>query len=468
MAGAGNVGRIVLETGIQRKGKLSFFLSEAGRVLLLSILAPKESGWMEDDRRAGRRLPGLRGRSIAAGVFPYLRAALDAVNSSDDAVSCAGSRKLLEGFNQACDVLESAKSCSMAEDKKHLELMELDPVMLQAGETVSRLAIELAKMDADDEQRPDVDAAVPKAWRLLRLAWLEIATHRREPTIEDYKKFWIRPPRELLEALRPPPPPPYREKFVTLFSKDEKDIFLPSKPIEGLNEKFEWSQLVPWDAASQPPSHERKTTPHKIAWAVVDSRVREYADKLIHDADLVNLLCSGFNWRWDWHDVPFRPAKTSDQITGVFKPWLNRKEWECLAKCAHEISRPHNRSLELVPRHKGNFIWEPVLTHTGDDSGLPGPPPANGVGIEALYAQLKAWAEAVLEAWKKEQVQSAFDAFWAEGKEKGFLWEDVKAMALHTKRHKGGIKWLSGAKSEKAPGSSGGNGSTGKQRLGRM
>lgn len=333
---------------------------------------------MEDDRRDGRRLPGLRGRSITTSVFPCLRAALDAADASNDDVKCAGSRMLLEGINQACDVLESAKSCSMAEDKKHLELMELDPAMLQAGETVSRLAIELAKMDAEDGQRPDVDAAVPKAWRLLRLAWLEIATHRREPTIEDYKKFWIRPPRELWEALKPPPPPPYREKFDTLFNKDEELIQLPSKPIEGLNDRFEWWQLVPWDAATEVPSAERKTTPHKIAWAVVNSRVRQYADKLIYDADLVNLLCSGFSWRWDWDDMPVRMAKTLDQIGGGFEPWLNREEWKCLAKCAHEIARPHNCSLELIQRHKGDFKWEPELTHNvGDDKGLPGPPPVD-------------------------------------------------------------------------------------------
>lgn len=43
-------------------------------------LPRKEAGW-KPARRAGRRLPGLRGRSIAAGVFPCLRAALDAVQS---------------------------------------------------------------------------------------------------------------------------------------------------------------------------------------------------------------------------------------------------------------------------------------------------------------------------------------------------------------------------------------------------
>lgn len=274
--------------------------------------------------------------------------------------------------------------------------------------------------------------------------------------------------------MKPPLPPPYREKFDTLFSKDEKYIFLPSKPIEGRNEKFEWSQLVPWDADSQPPSAERKTTPYKIAWAVVDSRIRQYADKLIHDADLVNLLCDGFNWNWDWDDMPFRMAKNSDQLTGYFEPWLNRKEWECLAKCAHEISRPHNRSVELrvhLKREIGSeeraLAWEECFDF-GDDRGLPGPTPPDGITVELLYAQAKSWAEAVLEAWKKELVQSEFDAFWSEGKECGFLWEDVKAMANHTKKHKSGIKWHSRARSEDAPGSSGENASTDKLRLGRM
>jgi hypothetical protein len=114
----------------------------------------------------------------------------------------------------------------MAEDKKHIELMGLDPVMLQAGETVSKLAIELAKMEANDGQRPDIESAVPKAWRLLRLACLEIATHRQERTIEDYKRFWIRPPKEFLDALKPPPPPPHRELFGNLFSKEEKNMAL--------------------------------------------------------------------------------------------------------------------------------------------------------------------------------------------------------------------------------------------------
>lgn len=355
----------------------------------------------------------------------------------------------------------------MAEDKEQIGLMGLDPMMLQVGETVSRLAIELAKMEADDGQRADIESAVPKAWRLLRLACLEIATHRKERTIEDYKRFSIRPPKEFSDALKPLPPPPHRELFGTLFSKEEKNIFLPSKPIEGRNEKFEWSQLVPWDADSQPPSAERKTTPYKIAWAVVDSRVRQYADKLIHDADLVNLLCDGINWKWDWDDVPFRMAKNRDQLTGYFEPWLNRKEWECLAKCAHENSRPHNRSVELRVHLKRDFTWGERFD-IGDDKGLPGPTPADGTGIEALYEQVKSWAEAVLEAWKKELVRSEFDAFWAEGKEKGFLWEDVRAMALHTKKHKGGIKWHSRAKPKDARESSGEKGSTGKPRLGRM
>lgn len=86
----------------------------------------------------------------------------------------------------------------MAEDKEHIEFMGLDPVMLEAGETVSKLAIELAKMEAEDGERPDVESAVPKAWHLLRLACLEIATHRKERTIEDYKRFWIRPPKRVL------------------------------------------------------------------------------------------------------------------------------------------------------------------------------------------------------------------------------------------------------------------------------
>jgi len=355
----------------------------------------------------------------------------------------------------------------MAEDNKHIEVMGLDPVMLQAGETVSKLAIELAKMEAEDGERPDVESAVPKAWRLLRLACLEIATHRKERTIEDYKRFWIRPPKELSDALKPPPPPPYRERFDTLFSKAEENIFLPSKPFEGLNEKFEWSQLVPWDAGTQPPSAERKTTPYKIAWAVVDSRVRQYADKLIHDADLVNLLCDGFNWEWEWDDMPFRLAKNSDQATGYFEPWLNSKEWKRLAKCAHEIARPHNRSVELRSYPKPDFTWEERID-CGDEWGLPGPTPPDGSTVEFLYEQAKSWAEAVLEAWKKELVQSEFDAFWSEGKESGFLWEDVKAMAMHTKKHKGGIKWHSQGKPEDAPGSSGENSSTSKPRKGRM
>lgn len=335
----------------------------------------------------------------------------------------------------------------MPEDTKQTGPMGLDPALLRTGEAVSRLAIELAKLAAaSDNESPDVDGAVPDAWRLLRRACLEIETEGKKRTLEDYKRFRIRPPKELVEASRPPPPPPHRELFETLFNKGQATIYLPSKTVAGLDGVFEWKQLTPWDAASQPASAELKTRPYQIALAVVDSRVRRRINKIVRHVSLDEQLCFGFNWAWEWGNMPLWMAEHVDRITGIFNPWVNRAEWESLAKCANELPRPHNRSVERA--FSLNLTNEPkkpeLILRPDFDKGLPGPTPPDGTTAETLYEQAKTWAEAVLEAWKKELVQLEFDAFWAEGKECGFLWEDVMEMALHTKKHKGGIKWHSG------------------------
>lgn len=358
----------------------------------------------------------------------------------------------------------------MAKDTKKIGLMGLDPALLRTGETVSRLAIELAKLEASDNQSPDVDGAVPDAWRLLRRACLEIETDGRNRTIEDYKRFRIRPPQEFLEALKPPPPPPHRELFHTLFNKDQSTIFLPSKLVEGLNETFEWRQLTPWDAESEPPSAELKTRPYKIAREVIDSRVRQGIDKINDNGFLSNLLCNGFDWKWDWADLPLDLAKKSDQITGLFDPQVNREEWEALAKCANEFPRPHNCSVERF--FSFSVFDDPLqmwkLRMLPDSESLPGPTPPDGTTVEVLYEQAMTWAEAVIEAWKKEIVRLEFDAFWTEGKEHGFLWKDVKAMALYTKKHKGGIKWHAGKSPTMEGGPNGGNVAIREHIMGRM
>ncbi len=361
----------------------------------------------------------------------------------------------------------------MPEDKKQIGPMGLDLALVKTGETVSRLAIELAKLAAaEDNESPDVDGAVPDAWRLLRRACLEIETEGKERTIEDYKRFRIRPPKELVEASRPSPPPPYRELFETLFSKDQATIYLPSKSksVEGLNGTFEWRQLTPLDAASQPASAELKTRPYQIAWAVIDSRVRQGINKIVRHVSLDEMLCFGFNWAWGWHNLDSWMAKRLDQNTGSFDPWLNREEWECLARCANELPRPHNRSVGLAASvcltndsEKSKLLLDP-----DSDRGLPGPNPPDGTTAEALYEQAKIWAEDVLEAWKKELVQLQFEAFWAEGKERGFLWADVMAMALHTKKHKGGIKWHSSNGPTMPSGQRGEDGEVQERYLGRM
>lgn len=335
----------------------------------------------------------------------------------------------------------------MSEGTKQTGPMGLDPELLRTGEAVSRLAIELAKLAAaSDNEPPDVDGTVPDAWRLLRRACLEIETAGRKRTLEDYKRFRIRPPKELVEASRPPPPPPHRELFETLFNKDQATIYLPSKPVAGLDGVFEWKQLTPWDAAIQPASAELKTRPHQIAWAVIDSQVRRRINEIVQHVSLDEQLCFGFNWEWDWDKLPVWMAKHIDQITGIFDPWVSRAEWESLAKCANELPRPHNRSVERA--FSLTLTDEPIkpelILRPDFDIALPGPTPPDGTTAEELYEQAKTWAEAVLEAWKKELVQIEFDAFWAEGKERGFLWGDVMEMALHTKKHKGGIKWQSG------------------------
>ena len=79
-------GREAMRGGFRERGSSLSFSLRPGAGVLLSILTPKQRGWLEDDCRAERRPPSLRGRSIAAGVFPCLRAALDAANGSDNAV----------------------------------------------------------------------------------------------------------------------------------------------------------------------------------------------------------------------------------------------------------------------------------------------------------------------------------------------------------------------------------------------
>lgn len=325
--------------------------------------------------------------------------------------------------------------------------MELDPALLRTAETVSHLAIELAKLASAENETPDVDGALPDAWRLLRRACLEIETEGRKRTIEDYKRFRIRPPKDLVEVSKPPPPPPHRERFDTLFHKDKATVFLPSKAVGGVDGSFEWRQLTPWDATIQHASEESKYRPYQIAWAVIDSRVRRRIDEIVHRVSLDEQLCSGLDWARDWDEMPFWMAQHIDQATGIFRSWVNREEWESLAKCANELPRPHNRAVQLG--YSFNYPNEPVeprlLLRPDLDKGLPGPTPPDGTTTTELYQQVKTWAEAVLEAWKIELVQLEFNAFWADGKEHGFLWADVMEMALHTKKHKGGIKWHTGS-----------------------
>lgn len=78
-----------------------------------------------------------------------------------------------------CDGLENANPSGMSEDTMQTGPMEFDPALLRTADTVSRLAIELAKLASAKNETPEVDGAIPDAWRLLRRACLEIETEGR-------------------------------------------------------------------------------------------------------------------------------------------------------------------------------------------------------------------------------------------------------------------------------------------------
>jgi hypothetical protein len=171
---------------------------------------------------------------------------------------------------------------------------------------------------------------------------------------------------------------------------------------------------------------------------MIDSRVRKRFDAIISEHRVLYSLCHGRGWNWD--TFSFCMAVTYDQATGYYECAVNNEEMALLVKCANELPRPHNRSV-VPPSYSLNS--EPPKPEFFEDGhkGLPGPNPHEGATVEFLYEQVRTWAEDVLEMWKKALVLMAFESFWTEGKERGFLWEDVKAMALQTKKHKGGIKW---------------------------
>jgi hypothetical protein len=315
--------------------------------------------------------------------------------------------------------------------------------LIQQGEAVARLAIDLAKYQDEDSWPKHIEGQLPKAWAILRKACLEVEATGRPKTQDDYLRFNLAIPKELIPTPPPPPPPPPpRIKFDRLFNKAGASIILDGMREDSLPESFAWQQLKPWDADEQYPSEEPKSQAYKIAWAVIDSRVRKRFDAIIRYNDLVEMLCRGIDSR-TWDDIPVWMAKSLDAIdhtSGYFKAAVSNEEWGLLAKCADALARPHNRSVHMqYPKMSEEPFFQrskrPGLNEDFD-KGLPGPNPPEGATVESLYLQVKTWAEDVLEMWKKELVPMAFESFWTEGKTRGFLWEDVKEMAHHRKKNK--------------------------------
>lgn len=316
-------------------------------------------------------------------------------------------------------------------------LSQLDPSLLRTGEAVARLAIALANMHAGESDTPDVNGEVPHAWALLRRACLEIDTTGRKQTIEDYKRFRVRPPQELLEALKPPPPEPLRVSFDKLFNKEAKPIELHGPNEEGKPDSFWWKQLKP-DTSN--PSGERKSQAYENAWTVINQRVRQRCNKVIEQHNLIEELCHGRDWRFD---LSFA-TKVHDN--GYFEMAITHAELALYEAAANELPRPHNASVWIHPLKFGRDASPKPEILCRTDKSLPGPPSSAEANAEELYEQLKTWAGAVLDLWIKKVVKATFDPFWQEAKERGFLWEDVLAMARLTKRNQGGIKWVSATK----------------------
>lgn len=328
-------------------------------------------------------------------------------------------------------------------------LSQLDPRLLQTGEAVARLAVQLAKAEAKHySQALDVEGALPEAWKLLRRACLEIDTTGKKRTLDDYKRFWIAPPKELVEASKPPPPEPLRVSFDRLFTTASE---LALVPLDGPNESgspdtFEWKQ---YSLGTGTGAEVRKAEGYKTALAMVDERIRRRLDELAKRRSLVDNLCHGCQGNWTW------PFFDQNPHNGDFTPVATDLEMSTYEAAVQSIPRPNCASVSWKwrPTFSGtDFKSDHVLAiHERVHSELPGPPPSEASSAEELYASLKNWAEQVLESWKQKLVEIAFAEFWQTGKEKGFLWDDVRDMALQTKKHKGGIKWRSGFRIEAKP-----------------
>lgn len=323
-------------------------------------------------------------------------------------------------------------------------LSQLDPRLLQTGEAVARLAIKLAGKSRNLGYGYERERQLEEAWEILRHACLIVDSTDTGRTLEGYKRFGIRPPKEVWEQIKPPPPKapePARWPFSKLYNKEQETITL-----QGLNEKgemdsFEWKQLVPWEEGEDE-SEQPKRTPYKHALAVIKERTAKRVRR-VGGEGLVDALCSSVL------ENPWMLFTTTQDQNGKWNLSVWADELELFEQAVKEVPRPNNARV----RH--GFNWSKLRSGRFEvteretmilerrDASVPGPPTPDDATAEQLYAELVTWANSVIELWKSKLIAFEFDLFWREGQERGFIWEDVLALARQSKTHKNGIKWKS-------------------------
>lgn len=323
-------------------------------------------------------------------------------------------------------------------------LSQLDPRLLETGEAVARLAIKLAGKSRNLGHGYERERQFEEAWEILRHACLIVDATETGRTIEGYKRFGIRPPKEVWEQIKPPPPePPEPERwpFSELYNKEQETITL-----KGLNEKgeldsFDWKQLKPYDPQTD---DEKKTSFYKHALALVTERMEIRVHTLNDQHMLVERLCSAVGDDFWWLFV-----SEMDELNRPTKYSVFVEELELFEEAYKETPRPSNARVGKPFQWEGSKGPE-FKIYERSCGELPGPPPPEDATAEELYVELVKWAEAVIEVWKARLIAFNFDLFYQTGQERGFLWEDVVGLAHQSKKNKGGIKWKSKLKGSKA------------------
>lgn len=293
---------------------------------------------------------------------------------------------------------------------------QIPPTLIQQGEAVARLAIELAKEGNENESSwsNDVVGRLPQAWRILRSACVEIAATGRKKTVEDYLAVGLPLPQELLPE---PDPTKGRVPFSFLFNSEQEVKALEGVGPSGKRGHFNWKPLIPWDGKTR--SDEPKSGPFKLALKYVNARLAEVLNK--NREDLIYHLC---NWSPGEDKNAILSGITNDLIhkygVSYDAAHLFHDCWEVLPRPIHFIEYDFFGKMREYTQAIQKGEEPPSLSPRFDP-------------------ELLKWANDLCDKWIECAGEKDFVAFWKEGKARGFCWNDVLGMCGMSKQ---GVKWI--------------------------